>query len=76
MSGEDFLGAAAQQGRGVGRTAAGLSKTLSGFSCISSLNAWQFSMPLFEKKYSAIVLASMSAPVTFSSQRRVRMSSQ
>ena len=52
------------------------SKTVSGFSCISSLNAWQFSMPLFEKKYSVIVLASMSAPVTFSSQRRVRMSSQ
>lgn len=52
------------------------SKTLSGFSCISSLNAWQFSVPLFEKKYSAIVLASMSAPVTFSWQRRVRTSSQ
>lgn len=52
------------------------SKTLSGFRCISSLNAWQFSVPLFEKKYNAIVLASMSAPVTFSSQRRVRTSSQ
>jgi len=29
-------------------------------------------MPIFEKKYGAIVLASMSAPVMFSSQKRVR----
>lgn len=52
------------------------SNALSGFACRLSLNDWQFVIPLLAKKNSASVLASIIAPVTFSSQRRVRMSSQ
>ena len=52
------------------------SNALSGFACRLSLNDWQFVIPLLAKKNSASVLESIIAPVTFSPQRRVRMSSQ
>ena len=44
--------------------------------CSSSLNAWQFSMPLCARKTNTGERASSIAPVTFSSQRLVRTSSQ
>ena len=44
--------------------------------CSSSLNAWQFSMPLSARKTNTGERASSIAPVTFSLQRLVRTSSQ
>ena len=44
--------------------------------CSSSLKAWQFSMPLCARKTNTGERASSIAPVTFSSHRLVRTSSQ